>query len=68
MILQGADDMRRLDQWRADKLERHGVSIPRVRKLREQSGSYLEAARKALDARDYRTYRSASEKGSSPRE
>ena len=63
MILQGADDMRRLDQSRADKLERHGVSIPRVRRLREQSGSYLEAARKALAACDYRTYRGASEKG-----
>jgi hypothetical protein len=63
MVLQGADDMRRLDQSRADKLERHGISIPRVKKIRAESREYLETARAALDSGDYRTYRGASEKG-----
>ncbi|MHC5053645.1 MAG: FtsX-like permease family protein [Planctomycetota bacterium] len=63
MILQGADDMRRLDQSRADKLERHGVSIPRVKRIRGESREYLETARAALASGDYRTYRGASEKG-----
>jgi len=63
MILQGADDMRRLDRSRAEKLERHGVSIPRVKRVRAEAGAHLDAARAALARCDYRAYRDASEKG-----
>ena len=49
MVLQGAGDMRRLNESRAQKLELHGVNIPRVRRTREESGEYLERARAALD-------------------
>jgi hypothetical protein len=63
MVLQGAGDMWRLDQSRFEKLEKHGVNNPRVKAIREETAGHLEEARQALAARDYRTYRAASEKG-----
>jgi len=63
MILQGALDMRRLDESRSRKLLFHGVNSPRVRSLREQAGSHLDRAAAALESRDYSTYRAESEKG-----
>ena len=62
MVLQGARDMWNLDESRIRKLERNGVSNPRIRQFHEQSGSLLEQAQHSLQSHDYRTYRNASEK------
>ena len=63
MVLQGAGDMWILDQFRIDRLDLHGISNPRVRKIHAESKRHLDRARAALAKRDYRTYRAASETG-----
>ncbi len=63
MVLQGARDMWNLNETRIRKLERNGVNTPRIQALHGESESLIEAAGKALEARDYRAYRVAAEKG-----
>jgi len=63
MVLQGARDMWRLNESRISKLEANGVRNPRVRRLHAEAKGHLDRAAAALEAYDYRTYRSAAEKG-----
>ena len=63
MVLQGAGDMWRLDEWRIRKLERNGVRNPRLRQFHNEARQHLDAAQGALERRDWRGYRLASEKG-----
>ncbi len=63
MVLQGARDMWTLDESRIRKLEANGVRNPRVRQLHAEAKEHLDRAAEALAAYDYRTYRSAAEKG-----
>ena len=63
MVLQGARDMWRLDESRIRKLRRNGVRNPRVSQLHADAKDHLDLAAEALAAYDYRTYRSAAEKG-----
>jgi len=59
MVLQGAGDMWNLDESRLQKLQLHGISNPRVRRIHDESHTCLDEARAALDRRDYRAYRIA---------
>lgn len=63
MVLQGANDMWALDDVRIRKLERNGVSNPRIRRLHDESAALLKEAGAALARCDYRGYRIASERG-----
>ena len=63
MVLQGASDMWALDEVRIRKLERNGVSNPRIRRLHDESATLLKEAGAALARCDYRAYRTASERG-----
>ncbi|HET6430266.1 MAG TPA: M28 family peptidase, partial [Phycisphaerae bacterium] len=63
MVLQGAGDMWALDEFRIDRLTRHGISNPRVRQIHAESAECLDRARDALGRGDYRTYREAAENG-----
>lgn len=63
MVLQGARDMWMLDESRMQKLESNGVSNPRIEEYHVQAEKHLAAASEELTRGDYRTYRTASEKG-----
>lgn len=62
MVLQGARDMWNLDAARIAKLERNGVSSPRLREFHAKAGSDLDEASTALNHADYHGYRLASER------
>ncbi|MBT7165363.1 MAG: M28 family peptidase [Victivallales bacterium] len=62
MVLQGARDMWNLDATRIAKLERNGVSNPRLREFHATAGAALDKAAAALGKADYHGYRIASEK------
>jgi len=63
MVLQGVRDMWILDQSRIDKLEKNGVSNPRIKKLHGSSEILAAAAQAAYASNDYKTYRIAAERG-----
>ena len=63
MVLQGSEDMWRLDESRIRKLESYGVRNSRVAKLHKDARSHLDAAATALAEHDYHAYRNESEKG-----
>jgi hypothetical protein len=63
MVLQGARDMWQLDEHRMAKLESNGVKNPRLESYHRDAEEHLATATEALANGDYRTYRTASEKG-----
>ncbi len=62
MVMQGARDMWLLDDSRIAKLDRHGVSNPRLATFHTQAEEHLEQAEAALVRNDYRAYRMAAER------
>lgn len=63
MVLQGARDMWNLNESRLQKLEFNGVKNPRIKQIHLEAKESLDAAGQALASHDYRSYRSASERG-----
>ncbi len=62
-ILEGAESMGYLDEWRLTRFEEEGINNPRVRKIHEEAAGYLREARAALDRLEYGRYRRAAEQG-----
>ncbi len=63
MVLQGVHDMWNLNESRINKLERNGVSNPRIRKLHSNAAKLVSTAQSAFISNDYKTYRIAAERG-----
>ena len=63
MVLQGARDMWYLNESRINKLEKNGVNNPRIKKLHTSAEKLVATAQDAFAAKDYKTYRIASERG-----
>jgi len=63
MVLQGVHDMWTLNEVRINKLERNGVSNPRIKKLHSAAAKLASTAQSAFSSNDYKTYRIAAERG-----
>lgn len=63
MVLQGAEDMWNLDQWRIDQLEAQGINNPRVAGIHAQARDHIDEARLALENLDYMNHRLHAERG-----
>ncbi len=62
-VLQGAQNMLWLDDYRINQFESNGVTNPRVTELHGEATRLLAEAKEALENRDYATYRTKAERG-----
>jgi len=62
-VLQGAQNMLWLNDYRVEQFESHGVTNPRVTELHGEATTLLNEAEEALNNLDYATYRAKAERG-----